>query len=590
MLQKYKILINDRNYSSFSFVDYDTNEIIPNEEINTNPIENKLFNKDIFTYNTNNITITKSDIRNGISIPGVLLLENNKTFGRTKNKKRLLYKCIPDDKHLPIFLIPYEIEIQFSKVYKNKYVLFKFENWDNKHPNGILVNTIGNVDNLDVFYEYQLYCKNINISLANFTKKTREQIQIKKQEEEYIHQILHNKHFNIHDRRSIQNIFTIDPNGSTDFDDAISIEYLKKTNQYKISVYISNVYVWLETLDLWKYMTASVSTIYLPNRRKPMLPAILSDNLCSLKEGDTRFAFCMDMIFEGGSFELKSIEYNNVAIIVKKNYKYDEEALIRTHDYSLLLSITKKLDKSIVDSHDVVAYWMIKMNTECGNYMANQKMGIFRLTNYINAFTPLNILNGTPEGVPLDVSISHLENNTQRIIKSWSNSIGKYVVYDDGYLLEHEIMKTVNYIHITSPIRRLIDILNQIWISKSLGIIRNISENCENFVNEWKYKLDYINSSMRSIRKIQTDSQLMCMCFNNEMIMNTFHNGVLFDKVTKENGYIEYMVYLEGLKMLGRIKTTKHYDNYTNHMFKIFLFKDEYNVKKKIRLQFAYVE
>jgi len=576
MLQKYQILINDRNYSSFSFVDYDTNEIIPNQEIKTNPIENKMFNKDIFTYNTkntNDIIITKSDIRNGISIPGVLLLENNKTFGRTKNKKRLLYKCIPDDKHLPIFLIPYEIEIQFSKVYKNKNVLFKFENWDNKHPNGILVNTIGNVDNLDVFYEYQLYCKNINISLANFTKKTREQIQTRKQEEEYIHQILHNKHFNIYDRRSIQNIFTIDPNGSTDFDDAISIEYLKKTNQYKISVYISNVYVWLETLDLWKYMTASVSTIYLPNRRKPMLPAILSDNLCSLKEGDTRFAFCMDMIFEGGSFELKSIEYNNVAIIVKKNYKYDEEALIRTHDYSLLLSITKKLDKSIVDSHDVVAFWMIKMNSECGNYMANQKMGIFRLTNYINASN--------------NASISHLENNTQGIIKSWSNSVGKYVVYDDGYLLEHEIMKTVNYIHITSPIRRLIDILNQMWISKSLGIIRNISINCEEFVNEWKCKLDYINSSMRSIRKIQTDSQLMDMCFNNEMIMNTLHNGVLFDKVTKENGFIEYMVYLEGLKMLGRIKTTKDYDNYTNHMFKIFLFKDEYNVKKKIRLQFV---
>jgi exoribonuclease R len=575
MLQKYQILINDRNYSSFSFVDYDTNEIIPNEAINTNPIENKLFNKDIFTYNTNNITITKSDIRNGISIPGVLLLENNKTFGRTKNKKRLLYKCIPDDKHLPIFLIPYEIEIQFSKVYKNKYVLFKFENWDNKHPNGILVDTIGNVDNLYVFYEYQLYCKNINISLANFTKKTREQIQTKKQEEEYIHQILHNKNFNIYDRRCIQNIFTIDPNGSNDFDDAISIEYLKKVNQYKISVYISNVYVWLETLDLWKYMSASVSTIYLPNRRKPMLPVILSDNLCSLKEGNTRFAFCMDMIFDGESFVLKSIEYNNVAIIVKKNYKYDEEALIHTHDYSLLLSITKKLDKSIVDSHDVVAFWMIKMNTECGNYMANQKIGIFRLTNYINAFND-------------EISISHLENNTQRIIKSWTNSIGQYVVYDDRNLLEHEMMKTVNYIHITSPIRRLIDVLNQMWISKSLGIIQHISINSENFFNEWIHKLEYINSSMRSIRKIQTDSQLFHMCFNNEMIMNIFHNGIIFDKVIK-NGVIEYMVYLEHLKMLGRIKTTKNYDNYTNHMFKIFLFKDEYNARKKIRLQFASV-
>jgi exoribonuclease R len=576
MLQKYQILINDRNYSSFSFVDYDTNEIIPNQAINMNPIENKLFNKDIFTYNTNNITITKSDIRSGISIPGVLLLENNKTFGRTKNKKRLLYKCIPDDKHLPIFLIPYEIEIQFSKVYKNKYVLFKFENWDNKHPNGILVDTIGNVDNLDVFYEYQLYCKNINISLANFTKKTREQIQTKKQEEEYINHILHNKNFNIYDRRCIQNIFTIDPNGSNDFDDAISIEYLKKVNEYKISVYISNVYVWLETLDLWKYMSASVSTIYLPNRRKPMLPFILSDNLCSLKEGNTRFAFCMDMIFDGGSFVLKSIEYNNVAIIVKKNYKYDEEDLIHTPDYSLLLSITKKLDESIVDSHDVVAFWMMKMNTECGNYMANQKIGIFRLTNYINEFDD-------------EISISHLENNTQRIIKSWTNSIGQYVVYHDRDSLEHEMMKTVNYVHITSPIRRIIDILNQIWILKSFGIIRNVSMNCENFFNEWTCKLDYINSSMRSVRKIQTDSQLMCMCFNNKMIMNSHYNGVIFDKVIKLNGFIEYMVYLEHLKMLGRIKTTKNYENYTNHMFKIFLFKDEYNAKKKIRLQFASV-
>lgn len=577
MLQKYQISINDRNYSSFSFVDYDTNEIIPNESINMNPIENKLFNKDVFALIANDVTVTmiKSDIRSGVSLPGVLLLENNKTFGRTKNKKRLLYKCVPDDKHLPIFLIPYEIEIQFSKVHKNKYVLFKFENWDNKHPNGILVDTIGNVDNLDVFYEYQLYCKNMNISLANFTKKTREQMQTKKQEEEHINQILHDKKFNMCDRRGIQNIFTIDPNGSNDFDDAISIEYLKKVNQYKISVYISNVYVWLETFDLWKHMTASVSTIYLPNRRKPMLPVILSDNLCSLKEGNTRFAFCMDMIFDE-SFALKSTEYNNVAIIVKKNYKYDEEALIHTPDYSLLLSVTKKLDKSTVDSHDVVAFWMIKMNAECGHYMASQKIGIFRLTNYVNAFND-------------EMSISHLENDTQRIIKSWSNTIGQYVVYDDRHSLEHEMMKTVNYIHITSPIRRIIDILNQIWISKSFGIIRNVSMNCENFFNEWTCKLDYINSSMRSVKKIQTDSQLMNMCFNDEIIMKTHHHGVIFDKVIKPNGVVEYMVYLEHLKMLGRIKTTKNYDNYTNHVFKIFLFKDEYDTRKKMRLQFASV-
>lgn len=570
MSQKYQISINDDNYSSFSFVNYDTNEIIPNETININPIENKLFDKDVFMCDNNNITVCNSHVRTGIPIAGVLMLENNKTFGRTKNKKRLLYKCIPHDTHLPVFLVPYEIDIQFSKFQKNKYVLFKFENWEYKHPCGILTDTLGNVDNLDVFYEYQLYCKGVNISLTQFTKKTRELMQ-KKTEEDYINEILHDANFNIEDARNKHNIFTIDPTDSTDFDDAISIEHVKESNQYKISIYISNVHVWLETLDLWKHVTSAVSTIYLPNRKKPMLPVILSDNLCSLKQGNTRFAFCMEIIYDiDATLLLKSIQCKNVAIIVKKNYKYEEDDLIKTPDYSLLLSITKKLDNSVMDSHDLVAYWMVKMNNECGNYMANKNIGIFRLTNYTK---------------PFHDEISHLENNTQRIIKSWSNSSCKYVVHD-GRTLQHEIMNTINYIHITSPIRRLIDILNQIWISKSFGITATTTSSCEIFLNDWINKLDYVNSAMRSIRKIQCDSQLLNVCFNNEIVMNSIHDGVVFDKTMKKNGYIEYMVYLNDLKMLGRIKTSKNYDNYTNHSFHIFLFHDECNMKKKIRLQF----
>jgi hypothetical protein len=127
-MTKYKILINDRNYSSYSFVDDDTHEdLVMNTEnglININPIESKMFTKDVFVYDNANVTITFSHIRTGILIAGILMLENNRTFGRSKNKKRLLYKCIPDDKHLPAFLVPYEIQMTFSKVQKNKYVLF----------------------------------------------------------------------------------------------------------------------------------------------------------------------------------------------------------------------------------------------------------------------------------------------------------------------------------------------------------------------------------------------------------------------------------------------------------------------------------
>jgi hypothetical protein len=157
--RKVKIHINDRSYSSWSFIDLESNNEIAIEDFPTlskiNPVDMKLFSRDVFVTSRidDNFTPTAvhSPVRISTSIAGVLLLENNKTFGRTENKKRLLYKCIPDDRHLPSFLIPYDIKLGFSKVNKNKYVVFKYENWDGKHPRGILVETVGDVDSLESF-------------------------------------------------------------------------------------------------------------------------------------------------------------------------------------------------------------------------------------------------------------------------------------------------------------------------------------------------------------------------------------------------------------------------------------------------------
>ena len=52
------------------------------------------------------------------------------------------------------------------------YILFKYENWDNKHPIGIITNNLGPVDELSNFYEYILFCKSLQISISNFTKET----------------------------------------------------------------------------------------------------------------------------------------------------------------------------------------------------------------------------------------------------------------------------------------------------------------------------------------------------------------------------------------------------------------------------------
>ena len=128
---------------------------------------------DVFTFNTGVTTLIHSNTRIE-TISAVLCLRDNKTFGR-KNGGKLLYKCIPDNKNIPAFLVPYEIKnMGFSKLFINQYVTIRFVEWTDKHPIGIITNIIGSVDIIDNFYEYQLYCKSLHISLNNFTKKTRD--------------------------------------------------------------------------------------------------------------------------------------------------------------------------------------------------------------------------------------------------------------------------------------------------------------------------------------------------------------------------------------------------------------------------------
>ena len=153
--------IEDRNYESWQAVEQNC---LMKREININPFEEKIFTGDVYKYEENALTLIHSCIRNVSFMPGVLILENNKTYGHSSSKnKKYLYKCIPDDKRLPEFLVAYEIkELGFNKKLKNKFINFKYLNWNSKHPIGTITQTIGNVDVLENFYEYQLFCKSLN--------------------------------------------------------------------------------------------------------------------------------------------------------------------------------------------------------------------------------------------------------------------------------------------------------------------------------------------------------------------------------------------------------------------------------------------
>jgi len=562
---KYKLHINDRSYTQWTWIleDPPQQETPPQPEIPPT----KMFSKDIILYDptTKTHTTTYSHIRSQTPLAGILVLQGNRTYGRVASKNKLLYKVIPDDKHLPVFLVPYEPPANFSKVLHNKYVVFHFDHWIEQHPRAKLLQTLGETHQLEAFYEYQLYCKSLHVSLTPFTNQTKDYFN-NQPAATYIDKILENPDYHIEDRRH-QTPFSIDPHGSTDFDDAFSI----RITAYKtrVSIYIANVYVWLDTLNLWKSMTNRVSTIYLPDRKRPMLPTILSDQLCSLQQGQPRFAFAIDLTFDNETNRLIDHSFAQVLIQVQHNFRYETSPLQTHQPYKSLYDLTKSLDKSIIDSHDVVAFWMIEANKICGKHMAQNKFGIFR-----QAIMTKQIDESSMEDTPLSTE-------ARRIIQMWNNVSGQYVLYNESPI-KHDVMKLAHYTHITSPIRRLVDLLNQLAF---LSHISPLSEQAQQFLEQWIHRLPYINTAMRSIRKIQTDCELLHRCSIDPHILQTQYKGILFDKVRKNDGGFVYMVYLEELRLLTRFKSYEDYENLSQQLFQLFLFTDEHSLKKKIRVQ-----
>lgn len=579
-MNSYKIYINDRNYESWET--FDTNNL-NKINLDINPIFSKLLSNDVFTVNEDKtINIIHSSIRSGPSIPAVLILAGNKTYGRqTKDTQKkgnrntngkLLYKCIPDDMRLPSFLVPYEIKnMGFSKVLTNLYVTINYDNWEEKHPRAKLDNVIGPVDILDNFYEYQLYCKSLNASIQKFQKDATNAVS--KMSHDGIIDIVKQKYPNIQDRtnQKIWHIITIDPPNSLDYDDGFSIVHHDNGIQ-QLSIYISNVTILMDVLNLWDSFSRRISTIYLPDKRRPMLPTVLSDCLCSLQEKVTRIAFVMDIFIKND--EIIEIKHDNCFIKVAKNYCYEDPKLLTDSKYHDILYATQKLSikhkyiNNVRNSHEVVCYLMILMNYHSAKELIKYKTGIFRSTIIKKEVD-------VPEYVPCEVS---------KFIKIWNSASGQYINGSEIVDTRHQILDLDAYIHITSPIRRLVDLLNMIRFQEVTGII-HLSDNVNKFYNKWLNDIDYINVTMRSIRKVQCDCSLLDLCNNNSTIMDKEYDGYLFDKINRNDGLYQYVVFLPELKMSTRITLRENIQAYECKKFKLYLFNNEENFKRKIRLQ-----
>ena len=124
------------------------------------------------------------------------------------------------------------------------------------------------------------------------------------------------------DYRSIST-FTIDPADAKDFDDALSFQKLKNGNT-EIGVHIADVSHYINPTDVIdKEAIKRATSVYLVDRTIPMLPEVLSNNICSLRPHEE--SLCFSVIFEFDSdANVKDYRFAKTVIYSDHRFSYED--------------------------------------------------------------------------------------------------------------------------------------------------------------------------------------------------------------------------------------------------------------------------
>ena len=135
---------------------------------------------------------------------------------------------------------------------------------------------------------------------------------------------------------------TIDPNSAKDHDDAICFDKIENI----LYVAIADVsYFVKEGSELDKQAFLKSTSIYLPHKVLPMLPPLLSEDMCSLKEGVDRYSYVFKMHLDLQNQSVKKAELFEAIINSHKNFSYGRiDRVIEGH-----LDQYSKTEKEIFD-------------------------------------------------------------------------------------------------------------------------------------------------------------------------------------------------------------------------------------------------
>ncbi len=137
-------------------------------------------------------------------------------------------------------------------------------------------------------------------------------------------------------------LMTIDGQSTLDFDDAISIE--NAGDHYRLGIHIVDVGQYVKKGDcIDREALSRGSSIYMPDRKIPMLPSGLAEDLCSLKAGELRPAISLFVTIDR-SYDITDYEIVPSLINVSKQRTYFDVNIIadENEDIITLRNIAEK--------------------------------------------------------------------------------------------------------------------------------------------------------------------------------------------------------------------------------------------------------
>ena len=426
---------------------------------------------------------------------------------------------IPDDSK-----VYFDIFIPKSKAnssFINKKVLVDIKEWPElqKSPVGKIKSILGEFGDYNTEINSILYQYNLPPSFPKEVIKESEKISSSIPSSE------------IKSRLDFRDVctFTIDPDDAKDYDDAISVRTLKNKN-YEIGIHIADVSYYVKENSLLDLESFKRSTsVYLVDRVVPMLPEILSNDICSLKPNVDRLSFSViteiDSNYNIVSYKIKkTIIHSDKRFTYKDSQKIiDDKKGLFKDELILLNNISKKLRKerfkngsinfekeevkfvldknnnptdvylkTIIDTNHLIEEFMLLSNKIISKEITLNKKNnpfVYRIHDKPNKEKLIILKNIIKDlGYSIDInSQKNLSNSLNYLLKKVKNKPEKNMI--ESLVIKSmskAIYSTKNighyglhfnyYSHFTSPIRRYPDLIIHRLIYNYLNNKKSFSE------------------------------------------------------------------------------------------------------------------